>query len=103
RILTPKEIILSAGEVGREMFFLSHGVVEVLTAEGKHLVKLRAGSFFGEMAVLQDTPRSATVQAVTYCDVFVLTQGDLQRVLDSHPELKKILDAIVQERTHRYG
>ncbi|MBF0143156.1 MAG: ion transporter [Magnetococcales bacterium] len=98
KILVPKDVIIRAGEVGREMYFLSHGVVEVLTPEGKPVVKLRAGSFFGEVAVLKDTPRSATIQAITYCDVFVLSQDDLKRVLASHPDLQRSLDQTLRER-----
>ena len=44
-----------------------------------------AGSFFGEMSVLFDQRRTATVQAVTFCDLFTLTQRDLYTLLDSFP------------------
>ncbi len=72
RTLAPHEIIINHGDDGKEMYFLSHGVVEVLTPDGTQVAKLRSGSFFGEVALLKDVTRNATIKAVTFSDVFVL-------------------------------
>ncbi|MBF0445134.1 MAG: cyclic nucleotide-binding domain-containing protein, partial [Magnetococcales bacterium] len=98
RIVSPGEIIIKAGEVGEEMYFLSHGTVEVLTADGQSIAKLRTGSFFGELALLEHGKRMATVRANTYCDLYILGKKDFTHVVATNPEFKKQLDAIVQER-----
>ncbi|MBF0136653.1 MAG: ion transporter [Magnetococcus sp. DMHC-1] len=98
RICTPREQVIRAGDKGDEMFFLSHGVVEVLTPEGHPLVKLRAGSFFGEVALLRDVERTATVRAITFCDLYVLSRSDFTRVVKSYPDFGLQLDGVVRTR-----
>ncbi|MBF0177187.1 MAG: ion transporter [Magnetococcales bacterium] len=98
RICTPRELVLQAGERGEEMYFLSHGVVEVLTPEGHPLVKLRAGSFFGEVALLRDIERTATVRCITFCDLYVLSRTDFTRVIKSYPGISDQLSAVVCDR-----
>ncbi|MBF0155295.1 MAG: ion transporter [Magnetococcales bacterium] len=98
RICTPRELVIQAGDKGDEMFFLSHGVVEVLTAEGHPLVKLRAGSFFGEVALLRDVERTATVRCITFCDLYVLNRADFTRVAKSYPDFSAQLDEVVRKR-----
>lgn len=98
RILSPGEVIIHAGEIGNEMYFLSHGIVEVLSPEGKPIAKLRTGSFFGEVALLQEIKRTATVRANTYCDLYVLNKSDFKKVIANNPDLKKQLDETAQMR-----
>ncbi|MBF0425234.1 MAG: ion transporter [Magnetococcales bacterium] len=98
RICTPREVIIRAGDRGEEMFFLSHGVVEVLTAEGHPLVKLRAGAFFGEVALLRDIQRTATVRCITFCDLYVLSRADFTRVVRSYPDFSDQIDEVVRTR-----
>ncbi len=98
RIISPHEEIISAGEQGREMFFLTHGVVEVVSPEGKSLAKLRAGAFFGEMALFRDVTRTATVRALTFCDTYVLKKDDFENVLKIFPDFQAHLDEMVRER-----
>ncbi|MBF0416257.1 MAG: ion transporter [Magnetococcales bacterium] len=97
-ICTPKEIIIRAGDKGNEMYFLFHGEVEVLDAQNRPLVRLRAGSFFGEIALLRQVERVATVRALTFCDLYVLSRAEFSRVMASYPDFACQLDAVVQER-----
>eukprot|EP01062_Namystynia_karyoxenos_P026451 TRINITY_DN20529_c0_g1_i1.p1 TRINITY_DN20529_c0_g1~~TRINITY_DN20529_c0_g1_i1.p1 ORF type:complete len:1007 (+),score=260.35 TRINITY_DN20529_c0_g1_i1:119-3022(+) len=109
-IYQPHEYIMKAGEIGREMFFLAHGVVEVLvvdqaTGEEKQVVILRDGSWFGEIAVLKETTRTASVRTITVCDLFCLGAEDFQRILAAHPEsnfekmIRKEVDRRIREAT----
>eukprot|EP01065_Artemidia_motanka_P015153 TRINITY_DN19018_c0_g1_i1.p1 TRINITY_DN19018_c0_g1~~TRINITY_DN19018_c0_g1_i1.p1 ORF type:complete len:905 (+),score=277.43 TRINITY_DN19018_c0_g1_i1:47-2716(+) len=89
-IVPPRFYIMQAGEMGREMFFLAHGMVEVLTVnpatgEEQQCVILRPGSWFGEIAVLKETTRTASVRTLTACQLFCLDKLDFQGILDAHP------------------
>ncbi|MBF0423588.1 MAG: cyclic nucleotide-binding domain-containing protein [Magnetococcales bacterium] len=97
-ICTPKEVIIRAGDKGNEMYFLFHGEVEVLDAQGHSLVRLRSGSFFGEIALLRQVERVATVRAMTFCDLYVLSRTEFTRVMESYPDFAAQLDAVVRER-----
>lgn len=97
-ICSPREIIIKAGDKGNEMYFLFHGEVEVLDPKGHQLVRLRAGSFFGEVALLKQVERIATVRAVTFCDLYVLSRTEFTRVMKSYPEFARQLDEVVKIR-----
>ena len=71
-----KEYLIHSGEVGGEMFFLNHGMVEVLIpqADGKETwaATLKSGSWFGEIALLRRTTRIASIRSITSCVLFKL-------------------------------
>src|SRR5262249_54868284 len=79
RVVAAGEIIITKGEMGREMYFLCRGEVDVLTDGGP--VVLKDGDVFGEIALLLSQPRIATVRAKTMCDLFVLDKGEFFRIL----------------------
>jgi CRP-like cAMP-binding protein len=72
------------------------GRVEV--KRGGHRVPIRGGSeFFGEMALLTDNPRNATVTAVTPVHLLVVTHRDFRTVLKTRPSIAvKLLEALAQ-------
>lgn len=69
------EVIVRQGDTGKEMFIIQKGEVQVITAvNGKEMVLaiLGRGDFFGEMSLLEEVPRSATVRAKGETRVLVL-------------------------------
>ena len=98
RTIPPDETVIRYGDVGDEMYFLNHGVVEVQMGDGVPVAKLRAGSFFGEVALLHDVPRIATVRTVTFCDLFVLKKKDFVRVMETYPRFRAEMQRISRER-----
>ena len=68
----PEEYIVIAGEEGEEMFFLFHGMCEVTLPDGQQAATLMRGAVFGELALLQETRRSASIKSLTYCHLFRL-------------------------------
>lgn len=98
RTLPPNETIIRYGDVGKEMYFLNHGVVEVLLANGTSVAKLRSGSFFGEMSLLNEVPRIATVRTVTFCDIFVLKKKDFIHVMETYPDFMEEIKRTAQKR-----
>jgi glucose-6-phosphate 1-dehydrogenase len=92
------EDIVRKDEVGKEMYFLSRGSVEVVDGAGKVVKTLGEGDFFGELALLCDQPRSATVRAKTPCDLFVLEQGDFNRALKEYPQFAESVNEVARTR-----
>ncbi|MBF0285612.1 MAG: ion transporter [Magnetococcales bacterium] len=92
-VFGPGEVIVRAGEVGREMYFLLHGVVHVLRPDGVPITKLYKHSFFGETALLENVERTATVKSATYCDLARLDRDDFLRIVEAYPALKAELEA----------
>ena len=62
------------------------------------MVTLGSGSFFGEMALINEAPRVADVAAMGFCQLLRLDSGDFRRLLDSNPKLKETITAIARER-----
>ncbi|KAG0090664.1 hypothetical protein BGZ92_002436 [Podila epicladia] len=86
------ECIIRRGEIGREMFFIVSGVVEVLSDDNlRVLARFHDGQFFGEIAVLLDVPRIANVKAVSEVEVFVLTKDNLEAVFKAVPGAAEII------------
>lgn len=83
---TPGDYIIQKGDEGAEMFIIGHGDVEVCLGE-KVLTTLKAGQFFGEIALLEDTIRTADVRAKSYCDLYTLKKSDFLEVIEKYPDL----------------
>lgn len=91
--------ILTEGESGESMFILADGNVEVTRRLGlttddrigpqrkKTLVSLTAPQFFGEMGLIEDAERSATVTASTECEVLEVTRQDFEKLVGNDPGL----------------
>lgn len=97
QVCLPGEFIIRQGDIGTEMYFLTSGSVEVSTGRTVHKV-LTSGQFFGEMALIEKSRRTANVKAITYCDFLVLCKRDLDAVLEDCPEIKRSMVTIVHNR-----
>jgi CPA1 family monovalent cation:H+ antiporter len=96
RIAVPDERLISTGDRGDAMYFISSGVVEVNAAGGTFL--LTRGDFFGEMALILDQPRQADVTARSYCQLLALASKDFQALLRSSREIRAQIDKAAAER-----
>jgi CRP/FNR family cyclic AMP-dependent transcriptional regulator len=85
------------GESGREFFVIVEGRVAV-TKDGDEIRTLGPGDFFGEIALLEDRPRTATVTAQSPLRFFVLTRQSFRSLLAHQPELEEKVNAALQER-----
>ncbi len=111
--------IMREGEEGNTMYLFLSGVVDVTKAltlsVGRHtfksaeksFVKLKAGetTFFGEMAMLEDVPRAATVTAATDCSLYELSQSDFAKLCETNPplgvKLLRIIAVILSRRVRK--
>jgi glucose-6-phosphate 1-dehydrogenase len=97
-VFSPGETVIRKGDIGREMYFICRGTVEVLDGGGKVLNTLGEGSFFGELALLSSQPRTATIRAASTCDLFVLDKTDFNHVLKDFPQFAQSMRELVRTR-----
>jgi CRP/FNR family transcriptional regulator, cyclic AMP receptor protein len=79
-------VIATEGEPGAGLFVIEKGEAEV-TIGGKRVNKLKKGDFFGEMALLDGGPRTATVTATTDIELWALTEWVFRGLLVEHPTI----------------
>ncbi|KAF6814832.1 cyclic nucleotide-binding domain-containing protein [Colletotrichum sojae] len=91
--------ILTEGDDARAMYWLVRGVVAVTSRDGEAIyAELKPGAFFGEIGVLMNIPRTATIVARTKCLLVVLKKEDLQAELPKFPDMEKAIRHEAQER-----
>jgi CRP/FNR family cyclic AMP-dependent transcriptional regulator len=102
RVYPKDTIILREGTVSDSVFLISSGSVQV-TLWGTRgpfipLAILHAGELFGEMAVLERRPRSATVLARENCLLLEVAGEEIRRLLEAHPEMQVKMYTLVRDR-----
>ena len=85
RFVLPGEKLIRKGEKGTEMFFVASGAVEVALPGQKQI--LGSGDFFGELALLTQSVRSADVTTVGFCELLVMTADDFTNLLTRNSDL----------------
>jgi CRP/FNR family cyclic AMP-dependent transcriptional regulator len=81
-------VLCREGEIGRECFVIVDGQVEV-TRKGRPVKRAGGDDFFGEIALLEDIPRTATVKAKSPLRLFVLTSRDFRHLVESSPSVER--------------
>jgi NADH dehydrogenase len=99
----PGEIIINKHEIGRELFILKRGEVEVFqpAEDGKaeiSITTLARGAVFGERALIDDTPRTASVRAKTAVDLLVVSRVDFTALVCQFPVLEDYFGQLMRER-----
>lgn len=90
RKFAPGDEIIQQGSTGTEFFVIGAGRVAI-EIDGRQVNSLDQGSFFGEMALIHDQPRNATVRALTPVSCFVLEKTDFQNVIQSSSSFEEEL------------
>jgi CRP-like cAMP-binding protein len=119
RLFGPGEVIVQQGDTAAELFIIDRGEVEVEVAKRPPgssrsggasvsptskkprqlaVARLRAGTSFGEMALLTGEPRAATVRASTECALIVIGHDAFHDTIVSVPEVVKKISSLVAER-----
>ncbi|KAG9235597.1 hypothetical protein BJ875DRAFT_266928 [Amylocarpus encephaloides] len=91
--------ILTEGDDAKAMYWLVRGAVAVTSRDGEATyAELKPGAFFGEIGILMDVPRTATIIARTKCLLVVLKKEDLRTELPNFPEMEQAIMEEAQER-----
>ena len=94
--LDPGTVLTREGEIGHEFFVIIEGDVDV-KRKGKSLGTRQAPDFIGEIALLEEVERTATVTAKTPLRVFVLTRTGFKRMVEEHPGIElKVLRTLAR-------
>jgi CRP-like cAMP-binding protein len=92
-------VMTREGRAGREFFVLVEGSARV-TRKDKKIADLGGGQWFGEIALLTDTPRTATVTATSAVDVLVITDRRFREVVETMPSIAlKVLSSVSERLT----
>ncbi len=89
-------MIARRGEPAHSMYFISKGHVDI-DLPGQR-IQMNAGHFFGEVAIIKRTQRSATVTALSRCDLLVLEAHDFHALLDRDPLIAARVNRIMETR-----
>ncbi|KAI9188125.1 hypothetical protein H9P43_002516 [Blastocladiella emersonii ATCC 22665] len=93
------EYIIRRGEKGTEMYLLHRGRADIVSDDlAKVWATLHGGSFFGEIALFANLPRTANVVTQTVCHLFVLHRADLTEVLRGFPQEEREIAGQVADR-----
>jgi hypothetical protein len=94
--------LIREGEPGDRFYVLAEGVVDVY-AEGRRLSTLERGDHFGEIALLRDVPRTATVIARTDVLLYALERGEFLAAVTGHAKSRESAEAVISARLVRLG
>lgn len=99
QIHSPYDRVLTEGDDAKAMYWLVRGAVAVTSRDGEATyAELKPGAFFGEIGILMNVPRTATIVARTKCLLVVLKKEDLQKELPNFPEMRQAIMEEAQER-----
>jgi CRP-like cAMP-binding protein len=96
------EIIIKQGEIGDKFYIIGSGEVSIHIKKGlgkaKKVATLSTGDFFGEMALVTDLPRTATVIAEEPTELFILYKSDFKKILMKNPKISSIINDALTKR-----
>jgi len=101
RVYQPGEIVFNEGEVGETMFIIQEGEVRIhkrVRDRETTLAVLKAGDFFGEMAIIDQEPRSASATAASAAKIIVLSKDIFESQIKTNP---KIIMSILKKMSER--
>jgi CRP-like cAMP-binding protein len=105
RVYPQGAVIVRGGEVGDSVFLISSGSVQVAlhgtVGPFFPLAVLQAGEIFGEMAVLERRPRSATVLARENCLLLEIAGEEIRKLLEAHLEMQVKMYTVIRDRLRK--
>jgi len=98
-VFPPDTFVFRQGDHGSSMFFISKGSVDITSGDGSTLyATLHAGQYFGEMALLLKQPRTASVRAREFCELYELKRAAFRLVTDRYGEFRREMEKKARER-----
>jgi len=95
------DIIFHQGDLGDSVYVIEQGECQVIKQENgvaRTVATLRAGDYFGEMALLSDKTRNATIQASTAMQVLLIPKGDFDTLRKSVPAFGEVFHELARKR-----
>jgi len=98
RRLAPGEVLFRRGDTPDALYVVASGEVAVLVGDSEEVSRLREGTFFGEIALLTDQPRSATIRAVVATELLVIARPVIASVIEDSPAVLQVLLRFMRDR-----
>ena len=98
--LEPGEVLFREGDTGDTLYIISEGEVGVFS-EGpprRELSRLLPGAFFGEVALITEQPRSATIQAVARTELLAIDRDVVRNLIAEHPDALRVILRFIRNR-----
>lgn len=92
------ERLIRKGDQADSMYFIVSGDVEVDQETSAPKARLGAGEFFGEIALIAERTRTATITALSPCKLLLLHKDDFDSFMDAHPDLKDAVRVAAKRR-----
>jgi CRP-like cAMP-binding protein len=90
------------GELGNGIYFVSRGQLTIASEGGtRSHGDLAPGDYFGDLSLLLGERRTASVQALTNCDVLHLSTAEFNRLKDEYSEFRDLLKTISSEKSEK--
>ncbi|KAH9493170.1 Potassium/sodium hyperpolarization-activated cyclic nucleotide-gated channel 4 [Bulinus truncatus] len=102
-VYQPGDYIIREGTMGTKMYFIQEGIVDIVTADGEVATSLSDGSYFGEICLLTNARRVASVRAETYACLYSLAVEHFNSVLDRYPVMRRTMESVAAERLTKIG
>lgn len=98
------DVVVRQGEQGSTFYLVATGTLRVSVVDGagaapREVAVLTAGSFFGEIGVLTRQPRSATVSAVTSCELLCFDRDPVMVILAAYPSVREVIGSVGLHRS----
>jgi ion transport protein/cyclic nucleotide-binding protein len=100
-ISSPGSYIVRSGELGKAIYFLSVGEAEVLNNEDKRVDQFNSGDYFGDLSLILKEPRTGSVRANGFCELFVLSEKHFNRIKKEYAEFSEVLKRVSNERSEK--
>jgi CRP-like cAMP-binding protein len=91
------QVVVAIGEVGNHFYVIATGRAAVELEDGSKRA-LGAGDFFGEIALLRDVPRTATVRAIEPLELYAIARDDFLAAVTGHDPTLALAETIVVSR-----
>jgi CRP-like cAMP-binding protein len=93
----PGTVIVREGDAGDRFYIVAEGEIEV-SQDGRTISELDAGGYFGEIALLRDVPRTATVTAKTNAVLYALDREDFLSAVTGHAQSAEAAETVMSAR-----
>ena len=110
-----RDLIVTKGHSNSGLYFISRGEVEVIVHDDEEeqeqearktarpKILLTEGDYFGEVSLLLNTPATATIEAVSFCDIFYISGQDFHLVKEASPDIEQTLRDARKELFDKVG
>ena len=97
----PGSLIARSGEKVEEIIFISRGKMEVIPEDNQNLTELEAGDYFGDLSLILNERRNASIRTLNFCEVFILNSKHFFHIKKEFPEFMEVIKKTSKEKSEK--